>query len=281
MPLIPFSVASTTFSSRIKSGSGPARAAGAALVSGAKAAFHGISSSFRTFGQNAAQGFRNGINSLVSSVAQKAREMVRAAKNAAKSEQNSSSPSKDFMEYGGWAAEGYAIGLTNRRSSFLVEKNARKMVDTAKNAASAGAFGTGSLYLDSNPALNSLALAMAQISDTVDSDINSNPTIRPVIDMSNVNHNASAISALFGDKQLKASLDATAQIQNGFEKTMASRNAALSMRSIDKLANRLDAMSELMNSRSLNVYNTIDGTADPEDFANRLVRSFQLNARTI
>ena len=36
-----------------------------------------------------------------------------------------------------------------------------------------------------------------------------------------------------------------------------------------------------MNSRSLNVYNTIDGSADPNAFADDLIRSFRLNARTV
>ena len=56
----------------------------------------------------------------------------------------------------------------------------------------------------------------------------------------------------------------------------------------DKLANgitsltkTLSGMKDTMNSRSLNVYNTIDGSGDPEAFADGLIRSFKLNARTI
>ena len=50
---------------------------------------------------------------------------------------------------------------------------------------------------------------------------------------------------------------------------------------VDKLSKSLDSMTESMNSRSLNVYNTIDGTADPSAFADELVRNFRLNARTV
>ena len=49
---------------------------------------------------------------------------------------------------------------------------------------------------------------------------------------------------------------------------------------ITKLNSTLSSMTESMNSRSLNVYNTIDGATDPEAFADGLIRSFRLNART-
>lgn len=50
---------------------------------------------------------------------------------------------------------------------------------------------------------------------------------------------------------------------------------------VKKLSSSLDSMTDTMNSRSLNVYNTIDGSTDPSLFADELVRSFKLNARTI
>ena len=274
------STSASTFSGEIRKGSGPAGVAAKAMVAGAKAAFNRIKASFKSFGHDAAEGFKNGINSMISSVASKAAEMVRKAKAAAKAAQDSNSPSKDFMEFGGWAAEGYAIGLTNRKSTNLIEQNAQKMVGIAKNAASSP-FGIGSMYFDSNTALGSLAYAMAQISDTLDESMDSNPTIRPIMDMSNVNRNAAAISALFGEQELRASLNASRDIQNGFEQTMARRNSILSTESIDKLANKIDSITESMNSRSLNVYNTIDGSADPEAFADTLTRRFKLNARTM
>ena len=274
------STAASTFSAQIKSGASPARAAGSAVAAAAKGALSGVASAFRTTGYNAAQGFKNGINSLISSIAAKAREMVRAAKNAAKSEQHSNSPSKDFMEFGGWAAQGYALGLTNRKDTKLIEQNAMRMVNTAKGIASGTRFGS-SLYFDSNPALTSLAYAMAQISDSLDDTMDSNPTIRPVIDMSNVNQGASLISGMFGDKNFKANLEAAGSIQNGLASTMARRNAAMSTKSIDELSNRLDVLTSAMNSRTMNNYITVDGAEDPQLFADKLVRSMRLNARTI
>lgn len=275
------SAAATKFSSQLSAGKGPAKAAGAAIVAGAKSAFSNIATSFKEYGKNAAEGFKNGIHSLIAAVAEKAREMVRKAKNAAKSEQNSNSPSKDFMEFGGWAAQGYALGLVSRKNSSLIEANARKMVGAAKDAASSMNLGSGSLYLDSNPAMSSLAYAMAQISDTLDDSMNTSPTIRPVIDMSNVNHGASAIAALFGDKPIGASVDILGNAQGDFNQTMTNRANAYSLKSIDKLASRINAMTDTMNSRAMNNYITVDGATDPSAFADELIRGFRLNARTV
>ena len=275
------STSAKVFAAQIRAGASPAQAAGRALVAGAKAAFNGIKNAFQTFGRNAAEGFRNGIHNMISSIASKAAEMVRKAKQAAKSEQHSNSPSKDFMEFGDWAAQGYAIGLINQKSTRLIEANAQKMVATAKNAASVGTLGSGSLYMNSDPAMRSLAFAMAQISDALDDNLDSSPTIRPVVDMSNVNRNASAISSLFGDQSVSANLNAVTSAQNGFENSLASRNNALSAAAINKLTNRIASMTDTMNSRSLNNYITVDGASDPEAFADDLIRSFRLNARTV
>jgi len=154
------------------------------------------------------------------------------------------------------------------------------MVDTAKGIASGTSLG-GSLYFDSNPALTSLAYAMAQISDSIDDSMDSSPTIRPVIDMSNVNQGASLISGMFGDKNFKANLEAAGSIQNGLADSIARRNAAMSTKSIDDLTNKLDVLTAAMNSRTMNNYITVDGSEDPQLFADKLVRSMRLNARTI
>ena len=50
---------------------------------------------------------------------------------------------------------------------------------------------------------------------------------------------------------------------------------------INKLNTTLSSMTETMNSRALNNYITIDGSGDPEAFADGLIRSFRLNARTV
>lgn len=271
--------AATQFASKLRSGIGSAKASAQAIVSGAKSAFSGIWNSFYTFGQNAAEGFKSGINSLIASICAKAREMVRNAKEAAKSEQNSNSPSKDFMEYGGWAAEGYAIGISNRKSLRMVETNARKLVHAAEDATVDSDLNFGSLTLDSNSAISALAFAMSQISDTVDANTEFTPTIRPVLDMSSVARSAMGMSSLFADRSITAGVDIARRVNDDFETRRDNEETMAS--SIRKLTSRIGAMTDTMNSRSLNNYITVDGASDPSAFADELIRSFKLNARTV
>ena len=75
------------------------------------------------------------------------------------------------------------------------------------------------------------------------------------------------------------SVDRAVNVSMSMDK-FADRNAELNDR-ISKLTNSISSMTDTMNSRSLNVYNTIDGASDPTAFADELVRSFRLNARTV
>jgi hypothetical protein len=86
---------------------------------------------------------------------------------------------------------------------------------------------------------------------------------------------------MFGDKNFKANLEAAGFVQGNLSSTMARRNAAMSTKSIDELSNRIDVLTSAMNSRTMNNYITVDGAEDPQLFADKLVRSMRLNARTI
>lgn len=50
---------------------------------------------------------------------------------------------------------------------------------------------------------------------------------------------------------------------------------------LNRLTDSLDGMTDIMNSRQQNNYITIDGSSDPDAFADTLTRRFKLNARTM
>lgn len=62
-------------------------------------------------GKNIIRGMIDGVMSMASSLAAKAREVVQRAVDAAKSALGIKSPSRVFMEIGGYTAEGMAIGM--------------------------------------------------------------------------------------------------------------------------------------------------------------------------
>lgn len=76
------------------------------------------------------------------------------------------------------------------------------------------------------------------------------------------------------DSQISRSADVNFRM-NGLQR----ENDRLA-KGISQLTNTLGIMTDTMNSRSLNNYITVDGSADPEAFADGLIRSFKLNART-
>lgn len=126
-------------------------------------------------GDNFGSGLYAGIASWANPIANQAASIVRNAKAAANAEQASASPSKDMMKVGGWFGEGYAIGISNTVG--LVMNAATDMVSHAKS---------------------SVEESMNSFSDIIDNiDWNANPTIRPVLDLSDVESGIRSMGDLF------------------------------------------------------------------------------------
>lgn len=111
-----------------------------------------------------------------------------------------SSPSKVFMEYGGYCVEGFAIGL-------------KKLSGMAGNAAKSVA----------ENVVDSFGNPMLQISDAIANEISAEPTIRPVLDLSNVRDGAKAIGGMLASKTLSINAQPIAALaasmannQNGY-----------------------------------------------------------------
>ena len=126
-------------------------------------------------GEALAAGLKTGINNKTASVASAAAAMVRAAYLAAKEEADVNSPSKVFRSLGYSIPEGFAMGID--RLSGMVSDSAIGMVGTA---------------------IESVKSTVSRISDAVSGSIDAQPTIRPVLDLSNVRSNAGAINDLLG-----------------------------------------------------------------------------------
>lgn len=122
-------------------------------------------------GSNIGSGTSAGIGAWIGSVAAKAAEMVRAAKNAADKEADSHSPSKEMEKRGKWFDQGYAHGIDNNAD--LVIKASKRMV-------------SGSIGVMQN--------TLSTLGSIIPNDLdNIQPTIAPVVDMTNVQKSASLI----------------------------------------------------------------------------------------
>ena len=154
----------------IRSGSSAVSSATSSLVSGAASSLRGYRGSFYSAGTYVASGFASGIRTQISSAASAAAAMASAASSAARRNLKIKSPSRVFKEIGGYVPQGFAIGIGMFSNS--VTDATRGMTDSA---------------------IDGTRDAIAQISSVLDSDLDSQPTIRPVVDLSNVASGAATI----------------------------------------------------------------------------------------
>lgn len=184
-------------SSGIRSGSSGASSAVKSCISSAISAARGATSQFFSAGSSMIQGLVSGIKSAASSVASAARSVVQGAINAAKSALKINSPSKVFIAIGKSTNEGFVKGIN---------ADANESANAAENLAYA--------------VIDSMKSTISKVGDAVNMDLNANPTIRPVMDLSNVANGARLIDGMLSNTSLNANLSASmsrsmGQIQNG------------------------------------------------------------------
>lgn len=134
---------------------------------------------FTRVGQSAADGLAKGLSDGSSKVADASKSVAKTAVKSTKSELKIHSPSRVFAQIGRQSIEGMVAGLT-------------KYAGTVKNAAT----NVGDV------AMNSVSKAISGISNIFDSDFSSQPTIRPVLDLSNIQNGATRINSLLGQPSL-------------------------------------------------------------------------------
>lgn len=155
-----------------------------------------IYNKFVDAGANLAQGFANGISNNTYKVTTAAEVMASAAIEAAKRKLNEHSPSRVFYGIGDFAVQGFANALT---------------------AGASDAYGAGSKMADA--ATNGLSDAISRISAILESGIDTQPVIRPVLDLDNVRTGASQIGGMLS---MSPSVGVLANV-NGIASTMNAR----------------------------------------------------------
>lgn len=132
-------------------------------------------SQFREAGKYAVDGFADGISANTYKARAKAKAMADAASEAAAKALDERSPSKVFYGIGDYAGVAFVNALKDHTTKAY--KASFEMASKAKSG---------------------LSDAVAKISDVINSDIDAQPTIRPVLDLSDVRAGASSISRMFG-----------------------------------------------------------------------------------
>lgn len=145
------------------------------LAKAAKTAITDCKDDFVEAGKDLGRGLIKGIKDKEDDVYDAGFKLGKAAVRGEKDGQKSKSPSKLTIKAGKWLGEGLVIGMT--RMGKAVYKSGYDMGDNA---------------------INAVSNAIARISDVVNSDVDTQPTIRPVMDLDNVRSGMDTMSRMLG-----------------------------------------------------------------------------------
>ena len=171
---------------------------------------------FKRLGKNAAQGFIDGLDDKVSDAADEARKLAQEAKKSIEEELDIQSPSKVMRKDGNYTGEGFVLG----------------MLDWVRNVKKAGSeLG--------NSAIDGLDAAISTLSDDID------PTITPIVDLTNVMAAADEINAMFSE--------ALANVDGSVSKASGSMNTRQQTNGYENIQN---GDGESATNVTFNQYNT-------------------------
>ena len=129
---------------------------------------------FYQAGAYISSGLAAGMQSRLSQIRYAASQMAQEAARATSAAAQVKSPSRVFMKIGDYLGQGLAIGMENEQKS--IYRAGYAMGDTAYDG---------------------IKSTLGRLSDALASDIDVNPTIRPVLDLSDVKNGANSINGLF------------------------------------------------------------------------------------
>ena len=226
------------------------------VSSGLTVAVSSISLSYTAFynaGSYLVTGFCNGISDNSYKVAAKAKAMAEAAVEAAREALKINSPSKVFKAIGSGIPEGFAMGIGMLGGE--VEKSVTGMASSA---------------------INTTRSAMANVLDALNNDMDTQPRIRPVVDLSNVQTGVNAINGMFDGVQ-------TVGISSSFNAINASMNRKLQNGTNDDVVSAINKLRVGLDNNRGDTYNfgdfTYDSGSEVADAVGTLIRYARIGRR--
>ena len=212
-------------------------------LSTATTTIRGKYDSFYSAGSYLADGLADGISADAYKAAAKARAMAEAAVKAAREALKINSPSKVFIEIGSGIPEGFAMGIGMLSSD--VKDSVTNMTSTAVKATKS---------------------TMSTVLDALSADIDAQPTIRPVIDLTDVQTGANALNGMFNGVQ-------TIGVRSNLNAINSAINAKLQNGSNDDVISAIDKLRNGLETNRGDVYNFGDFTYDDGDNISDAVRT--------
>ena len=209
---------------------------------------------FYNAGSYLVSGLSKGISENDYKVEAKARAMAKAAAEAAEDELDINSPSKVFRKIGSSVPEGFAMGIGMMKSAI-----------------------TSSSTSMANEAVNNVKHSLANIKNLIDTDIDTQPTIRPILDLSDIKSGASTIGSMIGGDSLigvSANVGAINSMMKQRSQNGANDDVVYALNKLDK---HLDKVGNTTYSIGGITYD--DGT-NVSEAVRTLVRAVKVERRT-
>ena len=246
-------ILSINLASGISSGRGSAVSSASSVASSAATEVNSQYGAFRTAGHYLVAGFCKGIDESTWMAKAKAKAMAKAAVEAANAELGVASPSKVFKQIGAYSAEGFAIGLSMLGNE--VEESASSMASIAVNTA---------------------RNTMSTVLDTLNTEVDSQPTIRPIVDLSDVKTGADAIHGMFNGVQ-------TVGVRSNLNAINASINSKLQNGSNDDVVSAINKLNDGLANVKGDTYTfgnfTYDDGSNISDTIKTLIRYAKIGGR--
>ena len=225
-----FEVAGGNLASKVKDGiesnSESAKTAAQQLGIGAATSLSNASSDFKSAGAACASGFAAGISENMQEAINAAATMAAEALAAAKAAIDSNSPSKEFRKLGLYSDDGYVLGVKQNLNKVYdagykigeISKNAledsldinspsKELRKDGRYSALGFAKGLEDFYNKviasstrlSDGVKNIIKAAIDKITELVNDNIDAQPTIRPVMDLSEIQNGSKMLSTILGE----------------------------------------------------------------------------------
>ena len=225
----------------------------ATIIDGCITTINNYKSKFESAGGNLVSGFVKGISKNSYKAAAKSAAMASAAASAARKELDIDSPSKVFNKIGNYAG----LGFVNALDSYTY-KSEQVGSDLAKSS------------------IDGLRHSISKISDVINGDIDSSPTIRPILDLSNVQAGANSIDRMFTAKTLSLNTDMVNSVSASMANYQNGKGNGDVVSAIKALRNDIANMPR--NTYSINGI-TYDDGSNVSDAIQSLIRAARIERR--
>ena len=209
---------------------------------------------FKTWGKDAMEGLRNGMESAKDKIKSTVGGIATDIGAKFKDVLGIHSPSRVFKQYGKYID----LGLVNGIKTF-----SSKVYDTAKSVGS--------------DTIDGMSSAISKISELINGDMDMQPTIRPVVDLSDVQTGVGAIAAMMPT-------GGTIGISGGFNTVATMMNRNRQNGNNDEVISAINKLDKSLNGLSKPIYNvggiTYDDGSAVSDAVQELIRAARIDRRS-